>query len=99
MFAIAPQIARLTLEGFARDAAGAPPLLERLVAAMPATLRSLALPRCQLDDRDLTAVIQEPERFGGLQRLDLRRNRFSRGLATLAKKRVPALRVAAQPEA
>lgn len=97
VFELWPAVTRLTLEGFTRPGGGAQPLLEYLAEAIPGTLRTLALPRCLLDDDDLAAVIREPERFGGLARLDLRRNRFSRGLAALARRRVPALRVASTP--
>jgi hypothetical protein len=97
VFELWPQVSRLTLEGFTRPGSGAQPLLEHLAEAIPGTLRILALPRCRLDDDDLAAVIREPERFGGLARLDLRRNRFSRGLAALARRRVPVLRVASSP--
>jgi hypothetical protein len=97
VFELWPQVTRLTLEGFTRPGGGAQPLLEHLAEAIPGTLRTLALPRCLLDDDDLAAVIREPERFGGLARLDLRRNRFSPGLVALARRRVPVLRVATAP--
>ena len=97
VFDLCPALTRLTLEGFTRPGTGSGSLLEDLAAAMPGTLRTLALPGCLLDDRDLAAVIQQPERFGGLAKLDLRRNRFSRGLAALARRRVHVLRVASPP--
>jgi uncharacterized protein (TIGR02996 family) len=93
VFELVPSLTRLTLDGFARASGGLPTLLEYLAEAMPASLRVLALPGCTLDDRDLSLVLEHPEPFQRLTRLDLRYNRFSATLAGLVKRRVPALRV------
>jgi hypothetical protein len=93
VFEVFPRLQRLTLEGFARAASGRQTLLEYLARAAPGSLRAVALPRCALEDRDLATVIEHPERFRALARLDLRHNRFARAAAAAAKRRVPALRV------
>ena len=93
VFEAFPQLARLTLDGFARAGGGLQTLLDYVIEAMPASLRVLALPRCALDDRDLGTLIESPERFHALTRLDLRHNRFSGPRVAAAKRRVPALRV------
>ena len=93
VFEVFPSPTRLTLDSFARASGSLPTLLEYLARAMPPSLRVLALPRCSLDDRDLALVLEHPEPFRQLTRLDLRYNRFSIQLAATAKRRVPALRV------
>jgi len=97
VFEVFPQLAQLTLEGFARASSGLQTLLEYLAQEMPGSLRVVALPRCQLDDRDLATLTENPERFQSLARLDLRRNQFTAFRASEAKRHVPALRVATTP--
>ncbi|HWO23848.1 MAG TPA: hypothetical protein VNO30_34135 [Kofleriaceae bacterium] len=94
VFEVFPALCRLTLDGFSRAVgAVATTLVAYLAAAMPASLRVLALPRCALDDRDLAVIDEHPELFQRLTRLDLRYNRFSAALAAAVKRKVPALRV------
>jgi hypothetical protein len=93
VFEVFPELARLTLDGFARAGSGLQTLLEYIIEARPAGLRVLALPRCGLHDRDLATLIDNPEPFQTLTRLDLRHNRFKTDRVPVAKRRVPALRV------
>lgn len=83
-----PALAHITLDQFTRG--GGVSLLEQL-AATP-TLRTIALRRCGLDDRELAALLAAPERYAHLTRIDLRQNRFSRSLLAQAKRVLPALR-------
>lgn len=89
-----PALARLTLDGFGR--AGARALVEHLGDRMPPSLRELALPRCGLQDHDLSLVLRNPDPFARLARIDLRGNDFSRAFAVEAKRRLPALKLAAR---
>jgi hypothetical protein len=85
-----PALAHVTLDQFTRAGVGIISLIDHL-AVIP-SLRTLALRRCELDDRELTALLDAPERYSHLTRIDLRQNRFSRGLLARARRVVPALR-------
>jgi len=85
-----PALAHVTLDNFTRGGAGVVSLVEH-VAAIP-SVRTLVLRRCELDDRELTALLAAPERYAHLTRIDLRHNQFSRALLTRAKRALPNLR-------
>lgn len=85
-----PRLAHVTLDRFTRAGVGAVSLLDHAMTAPAA--RTIALLRCELDDRELAAVIEAPARFAHLTRLDLRHNRFSRSLAARAKRLLPSLK-------
>ena len=85
-----PALAHITLDQFTRGGAGIVSLLEHLAAAP--RLRTIALRRCELDDRELTALLGAPERYAHLTRIDLRQNRFSRSLLARARRVLPTLR-------
>jgi hypothetical protein len=90
VLAVFPALVHVTLDGF--RSAGGTSLIDYFSAAPARRLRTLALPSCELDDRDLTIVIRHAEAFAQLARLDLRHNLFPRTLAAAAKQRVPGLR-------
>lgn len=92
-----PRLQRLTLasiwlDGAITDRRAQRKLIEYLIEAAPPSLRELALPWCNLDDHDLATLTERPGRLASLERLDLRRNRFSRHAVVAAKRRLPALR-------
>ena len=85
-----PALAHVTLDQFVRGSHGLVSLVDHLVA-IP-TVRSIALRRCELDDRELALLLDAPERYTHLARLDLRHHAFSRGLVARAKRVLPNLR-------
>ncbi|MEJ7601985.1 MAG: hypothetical protein WKG01_29080 [Kofleriaceae bacterium] len=85
-----PALAHVTLDQFVRGPHGMVALIDHLVA-LP-SVRTIALRRCELDDRELAVLLEAPERYAHLNRIDLRHHRFSRGLAARAKRLLPNLR-------